>query len=34
MATPAEKLAEALEILHQLQRQGLVAIKITTRFKF
>lgn len=27
MATPAEKLAEALEILHQLQGQGFVAIK-------
>lgn len=29
MATPSEKLAEALEALHELQDQGLVAIKST-----
>jgi hypothetical protein len=29
MATPAEKLAEGLEILHSLQEQGIVAIKST-----
>ena len=29
MATPSEKLAEALEALHELQEQGWVAIKST-----
>ncbi len=29
MPTPSEKLAEALEVLHKLQEQGLVAIKST-----